>query len=227
VGCLVALGACSFAPHQQSAGDDAQVVADAARDGATDAARDAPPDAQPAPFALSGMQWEIDCKTNLNNATPPGCSCDGTSASYVRSVQLTGGASEHWLVTVRVAGAMEALNFANGTAAGNGFYVGGDTGGDGGDNFYRIDVDHPAQHYFLNDAVVNKNYSIAFDYTAQIPIDGDAKVTFTASPQDTAQWQGVLQDGTPIAFTGLTAPGPTNGLYPQWAFVIVQDATPM
>jgi hypothetical protein len=218
--CLVALGACSFTPRQAASTTDGHATPDAAVDAAV------APDAQPAPFALTGMQWEIDCKNNLNNATPPGCSCDGTSPSYTRSVQLTGAASEHWLVTVHVVGAMEPLNYQGGASDGTGFYVGGNTGGDGADNLYRIDVDHPAQHYFLNAGIVDKNYSIAFDYTEQIPIDGDAMVTFTASPQDTAQWQGVLQDGSPIAFAGVTTPTPTNGLYAQWAFVTVQSATP-
>nr|HEX4316433.1 hypothetical protein [Kofleriaceae bacterium] len=237
-----ALGACSFAPHaagQQGSDSGTPRQHDAApgmdASGDHDAkpidAKSVPLDATPPAFALDGMQWEIDCKANLDNATPPGCSCDPTSPGYTKLVSLAGEPTDHWAVTLRVAGAMEPLAFKNGSAVGSGssdgFYIGGDKGTDNGDNLYRIDVSSPAQHYFLNNGRVGQNYSTAFDYTVTIPIDGNATVTFTASPQDSAQWQGVLADDTTITLPGVTPPPATNSLVPQWAFVIVQSASPM
>lgn len=229
---VLALGACSFraggASDAPSApGGDAVRASDAAVGGDAHDAAVAPLDATPPAFAMSGMQWVIPCKTNLNNATPPGCSCNRTSASYTNAVTLTGSASDTWLVTVRIAGAMEPFAFEGGAPDGSGWYVGGDTSNTPTQNSYRIDVSAPMQHYYINNGVESTNWSLAFDYTASFPVEGDATVTFTADPGDTAQWQGVDESGTPIALPGVTAPGPTATLYPQWAYVIVQSASPM
>ncbi len=216
---FAALAGCSFRPglalHR-----DAAPTADASMVDAVDA----PPDAPPAPFMLSGMRWVIPC-TGTGPAGVTSCTCAQTSSSYTTTVMLAGSASDHWQVTVEIAGAMEGLLFANGTPdAATPWYVGGDTGGDGGDNYYEIVVSSPSQHYYLNNAPSGVNHSVAMDYTATFPIDGNATVMFVASPQDMYEWQGVDASDQPIAITGYTAPAPSNGRYPQWAYVTVRSA---
>jgi hypothetical protein len=220
---LLAAGACSFVhgsevPGPGSGSGDASVPIDAPRD----ALKMPLPDATPAPF---GMQWSIPCLASVGGV-PTACTAAQTSPSYTNVVVLDGAASEHWMVTVEVAGAMEGLTFANGTQDGA-WYVGGDTGGDNGDNYYEVTVSSPAQHYYLNYGVNTNQFSIADDYTVQLPIDGNATVTFTASPQDTLEWQGIDSMNQPIAITGFTAPPPNGMLYGQWAYFVVTKAEPM
>jgi hypothetical protein len=221
---LAMLGACSFTPGtpratgqpgpSDAAGADTRAYRDAAL-----------PDASPAPFALSGMRWSIPC-TSAGGATATACACAQTSPGYTTVVTLGGAASDHWLVTARIAGAMEGLRFANGTAtSGSQWYVGGDTGGDGGDNYYELTVTSPAQHYYLNNAPSGNAYSVAMDYEVQLVIDGDATVTFTANPQDIYQWQGVDSSSQPITLSSVIAPPPFQNMYGQWAYFVVSAAT--
>jgi hypothetical protein len=220
---LLAAAACSFVHGNAVSGSGD------ARGPAIDAARNAMkmplPDATPSPFELTGMQWSIPCLAAVGGV-PNACTAAPTSPSYTNIVTLDGQASEHWMVTVEIAGAMEGLAFANGTQDGA-WYVGGDTGGDNGDNYYEVSVSSPAQHYYLNDGVNTNQFSIADDYTVQLPIDGNATVTFTASPQDTLEWQGVDNMSRPITITGFTAPPPNGMLYGQWAYFVVMGASPM
>src|SRR3954465_5383591 len=109
-GWVLALGACSFAPH--GASSDAPPD-DANADGSI---ADVSPDAQPPAFALSGMQWLIACKQPLNNGTPAGCTSDATSPDYTKTMTLAGAPGEHWTVTLRVAGAMERIAYGHGLA---------------------------------------------------------------------------------------------------------------
>ena len=213
----LAVASCGFSPGHLGQSDGATVD--------TPRARDAAPmlDAAPAPFALSGMRWVIPCTAALDG-TPTGCEVAPTSNAYVTTIALTGSASEHWTVTARVAGAMEGLTYTGGTADGQ-WYVGGGTGIDIGDNYYEIAVSSPAQHYYLNDGVSGVPYSIAEDYTVQLPIDGDATVVFSASPQDMYEWQGIDSGNQPIAISGFTAPPPNGTLYGQWAYFVVTAAT--
>jgi len=221
---VLLLAACSFRPGR-ALQRDADALADV---GTADgpATPDAAPDAPPSPFAMSGMRWVIPCTAAGPNG-PTSCTCAKTSSSYTSIVMLGGSAAEHWQVTIRITGAMEGLMFANGTPdATTPWYIGGDTGNDGGDNYYEIIVSSPSQHYYVNNAPSNHNYSVAFDYMATIPIDGNATVTFVASPQDMYEWQGVDMNDQPIAITGFTAPPPSSGRYPQWAYVTVMSALP-
>lgn len=217
---IALLAACSF--HHGEARRDAP---DTAADSAPDSV-DAPPDAPPSPFALSGMRWMIPC-TAAGPAGNTSCTCAQTSSSYSTTVVLAGSATEHWQVSVHIAGVMEGLQFANGTPdASSQWYIGGNTGGDNGDNFYEIIVSSPSQHYYLNNAPSGNNYSVPMDYTAAFPIDGDATVMFVASPQDMYEWQGVNASDQQLTIAGYTAPPPTNGRYPQWAYLTVVSAAP-
>lgn len=216
---VLAAGACGYTPgHAGQASGDGGTMPDGH-------ALDAKmlPDATPAVFALSGMQWVIPC-TSSNGAPPTGCAVAPTSPAYTTTIVLTGSASEHWLVTARIAGAVEGLTFTNGTADAQ-WYIGGDTGLDHGDNYYEIAVSSPAQHYFINNGSSGNPYSVAEDYTVQIPIDGNATVIFSASPQDGLQWQGIDNTSQPITISGVTAPPPNGNLYGQWAYFIVKSAT--
>jgi hypothetical protein len=221
---LAVVAGCSFQPGIAPSATPGDARGSA--DGAIDARRDAPPDATPAPFALTGMRWLIPC-TGGTPGGPTSCGCARTSPAYTQMVTLAGSAGEHWLVTVEIAGAMEGLTYGGGVAdASSRWYTGGGTNGDNGDNYYELVISSPSQHYYLNNGPSGLAYSVAEQYTVSFPIDGDATVMFVASPQDSAQWQGVDSSGQEITISGYTAPAAVNGQYGQWAYLTVKSATP-
>jgi hypothetical protein len=160
------------------------------------------PDAPYAPFALAGQRWLLPCLDDLgsyNCHVPP---------PQIQMVTLAGAASQHFMVTARIRGAMEEITYTGGGGSA-GWYVGGGTN-DGADNKYEMDVSAPAQHYYLNNGAPGCNCSRAFDYTLQFPIDGNATVVFTATGQDTLQWANYDASRVPITFAGVTTtPDPT------------------
>lgn len=200
---LVLVAGCQFRLHAEQSGPTSDAAADVAADGT--------PDASPAPFVLDGLRWTIPCITPLGNQN---CSCTTTPLTTVVSVA----GAARWNVTVRIRGALEGLVYGNGAAAGgtSGWYVGGDTNGDGGDNVYELTISSPAQHYYLNDGSSGHNYSIAFDYMATFPIDGGATATFYSTGQDGLQWANYDSTGQPITFQGVTTtPSPYDGQFAQ------------
>jgi hypothetical protein len=219
--CVIAAAGCSFAPH------DAPDAGSATRppvDAADARSADAPPDASPAPFALAGMQWSISC-TGPIDGNPQGCTCDMTSVAYTRVVTLQGTASEHYTVTAQIAGVMEGFGYVGGSADGSsGWYVGGSIGTDTGDNTYAIVVTSPAQTYWINNGSPGNSFSLPFVYATTFPVDGDATVTFIASPGDNLEWQGIDGSGQPITIPNEPAPPPVNGLYGQFAYVVITGA---
>jgi len=201
---LAAVGGCQFRLNPAQGGGSGT-------DAASDVAVDVMADAQPAPFVLDGLRWTIPCITPLGNQN---CSCATAATTTMVTVPGTG----TWNVTVRIRGALEGLVYGHGTAPppGSGWYVGGDTNGDGGDNVYELTISSPAQHYYLNDGPSGNNYSIAFDYMATFPVDGGATATFYSTGQDGLQWANYDHDGQAIRFTGVTTtPDPYDGQFAQ------------
>ena len=200
---LLLVAGCQFRLNAAQGGGSADAAADVAVDMA--------PDAPLAPFVLDGLRWTIPCITPLGNQN---CSCTTTPLTTVVSVPGTG----QWNVTVQIRGALEGLVYGGGTSAGStsGWYVGGNTNGDGGDNIYELTISSPAQHYYVNNGPSGNNYSIAFDYMATLPIDGGATATFYSTGQDGLQWANYNSSGQPIRFPGvMTTPDPYDGQFAQ------------
>lgn len=205
---VVLASACGFGPVPSSApgtgdaGDDALV--------------DGPPDAidLTAPNVLAGQRWLLPCTNNLGNHN---CNC---VAPQMQTATVPGDGTKHYMVTVRIRGAMEQITYTGGSGVG-GWYIGGFTA-DTADNIYRMDVSSPPQHYFLNNGVAGCTCSMRYDYTASFPIDGGAAVTFTATGQDTLQWGNYDSSFTPITFSGITTtPDPYDGQFAQLDVVMV------
>jgi len=213
---LVIAAGCSYRPDPLSAGDhvgtDAAIGGDAA--GTGDATL---PIA--APFALTGQDWLLPC---IVNATPNShaCTCSPTALSVTRL--LGGTAGERWHVTVRVRGVMERMGYSNGSGSA-GWYVGGNPD-DGANNYYKLTIDNPASHYFLNAGNSSQSNSWEFDYEATFDLDAGATLTFESSGQDSIQWEGVDPNDQPISVAGITdPPQPYNG---QFARIDVLAAEP-
>jgi hypothetical protein len=197
---------CSFTVNVGA--NDAPVPADAEP---TDGARDVPTtiDATPAAFAMTGQRWLLPCTSLVSDSYA--CSCGGPQ---IQSVQLTGSASEHWMVTVRIRGAMEAIGYTGGAANSDGWVVGG-APSDTVNNYYEMAVTSPPQNYFLNNGVPAA-HSYSYDYTASFPVDGDATIVFEANGQDGLQWANDDADQQPITFSGVTTnPQPYDGQFAQ------------
>jgi hypothetical protein len=211
------VSACSF-----RAAPGAQPATDASLDASNP---DGPPDTPqgtPAPFAMAGARWLLPC-TSANLGL---FNCDCAAQPIVQQVTLAGNASEHWSVAIRIRGVMEGLTYGNGAPGpSSGWYVGGDTAGDTGDNLYELQISSPPAHYYLNDGTPTTSRSFAFDETATIVVDGNATLTFTANGQDGLQWGNYDASHNPIVISGIAAPTqPYDG---QFAVLDVLSATRM
>jgi len=211
----IALVACACSFRREAAMQafrDAQLVADAP----PDAAPEGPP---PAPFAMAGARWLLPCTSgDLGNYN---CNC--APSAIVQNVTLSGRASDQWSVSIRVRGVMEALRYGNGTATSGGWYIGGDTNGDNGDNYYELQISQPSAHFYLNDGTPTAQQSFLYDETETIVVAGDATLTFTANGQDGLQWGNYDASHTPITIAGVTSPAqPYDG---QFAILDVLSAT--
>lgn len=199
-----ALAACSFRVPGTAAGDDG--TPDAAL---ADAALPDAPGPPAAPFAMSGLRYKLPCTVPL-----PMHNCNCQTGILVTSVQLDGLASQHWMVTVHVRGALEAMGYHGGMQVPNGWYVGGDKN-DNGNNFYALSISSPPQTYWLNPGTPTSQRSFRYDYMATFAIDGGATATFSWSGQDGIQWANYDGAG-PITFSGVTTtPDPYDGQFAQ------------
>lgn len=204
--CLVG---CSFEISAGSGGPRESVI-DGAIDGTGDAAIDAPGLNLSAFSGLDGQQWLLPCITNLGSRN-----CTSQQGVITRSVLVGGTSAQHWLVTIRIRGAMEAITYAGGTSSGLGWHVGG-TPGDGANNYYKLEVTQPPQSYWLNEGTPTAQRSFRYDYMVQVPIHGGATVQFRTSGQDDRQWGNYDQNAAPITFVGLTTtPSPYDGQFAQ------------
>jgi hypothetical protein len=202
---VLATSGCAF--HARAAGGGGDAAVDAAADPAADAEADAAP---PAPTAMNGQHWLIPCLVDKGNQN---CTC--STMPGMETVTIPG--TQHWNVTVRIRGVMEGFTYQQGMpTVGSGWYVGGNGTNDGGDNIYELTISSPPQHYFLNQGPTGHNYSVAYDYMANVMVDGGATVTFYSSGQDGLQWANYDQNSQHIQFAGVTTvPDPYNGQFAQ------------
>jgi len=127
-----------------------------------------------------------------------------------------------WAITLRFRGVIEEQSYTGGTADGL-WYVGGQHL-DGNYNIYELDVDEPAQRYFLNAGTAELHSCESIDYSRTIFAAAGATVRLFADSQDGNLISNQDVDGNPVVVPDVPpAPDPYDGQFIQMDVVnIVQ-----
>lgn len=146
---------------------------------------------------FAGLSWQLPC---LSGGSV--CSC-ADPAPQTYSVGGTEGVTYN--LTVRVRAVVETTNYIGGTLYGGSGRVKKDATSHtpGAHNVYALAVSDPPATYYLNHGDGGE-YVTALDYDVDIPINGGATVTLTASSQG----------GTQIANTGNATVPDDDSAYP-------------
>lgn len=177
--------------------------------------------------SISGYRFEFPCKDPMPENPKEGA--DGVSALVngdpAKTDQFTvernfgGEKGKRYKVTLRFRGVVEPMMYKDGKQVGDYFYIGGEKN-NATYNVYQISVSEPKQHYFLNrqDKVGHQIFTI--DYSQEIDVAGDAKITFHGNGQNgrmiTNFKKLVVPDIAP-------APKPFNGQFIQVDVVSVEE----
>lgn len=146
---------------------------------------------------FAGLSWQLPCLSGGGV-----CSC-ADPAPQTYSVGGTEGVTYN--LTVRVRAVVETTNYIGGTLYGGSGRVKKDATSHtpGAHNVYALTVSDPPATYYLNHGDGGE-YVTALDYDVDIPINGGATVTLTASSQG----------GTQIANTGNATVPDDDSAYP-------------
>jgi len=168
---------------------------------------DAPVDAASPAFALSGQRWLSPCTGPAGGGTL--CPCAGSAQTQMVTLA---GASTIYQVTVRIRGVVELAPYTGGSVTATDFYTGGAVNNTFA-NIYEISVSSPMAHYFINNSGATTGSGlVAIDYMAELPIAGDAVVTFTTNGQDSEE----VANSNGLTVPGVTTnPQPYNGQFAQ------------
>lgn len=158
--------------------------------------------------SLQGLTIQVRCGAaanqmrSCNYVAPADANCNSNQLrAYATATAKMGGApGTFYDVTLHVRGIVEANVYTGGTSDMNGFYVGGNVGGQGGPQYsqYSLEVSSPATVYHLNqldpgaqqdkyknaDGSVVHHFGFVIDYHETIKVEGGATVSLFGRDND-------------------------------------------
>jgi hypothetical protein len=147
-----------------------------------------PEDVLPAAAAARLIFWEMPCLSDGHRsdscvATTPGVNdtggADGDGHVLLSSErQFAGAAGKTYQVKFRVRGVIEPHPYSGGERVGEYFQIGGTTPHPKF-SIIKVEVESPAQTYYLNAHPEADHFAYPADYEATLPIAGGSKVTLS------------------------------------------------
>jgi len=166
---------------------------------------------------LDGLRWEMPCTGDAPGDPVHVCQ---TVKPADQTATLGGSPSVTYEVTLRFRGVVEEKGYFGGTKEEH-WQIGGAPGGDLF-NVYELNVSQPAQSYYVNSGVSGVLHSYPLDYQKVIDVTGDATVTLSADPIDTAEIKNIDEAGAPIVVPHVSpAPKPFDGQFVQMDVISV------